>query len=85
MASLPVESVDITVESRANTDGDRKNVRGELVDEAALIEAILAGKHGIPADVLTVKQAKLNEYARTLGPLIDRWPGVRYRTSTTIV
>jgi phage terminase small subunit len=83
--ALPLETKDIEVESHADTAGDRGTKSAELVDEAALIAAIIEGKLGIPSDILTVKQTKLNEYARSLGPIINRWPGVRYKVKTTIV
>ena len=73
------------VESQAVTDGDRKTRTAVVVDEDAFIAAVLEGKFGIPSDVLTVRQVKLNEYARSLGKLIERWPGIRYNEKTTIV
>lgn len=51
----------------------------ELLDEAALIEAIFAGKYGIPRTILKIDQTALNLQARDLGVLINRWPGCRYK------
>lgn len=60
----------------------------ELLDEEALIMALLdpmtRTKLGIPSDVLTIKPAKLNEYARALHENIDRWPGVRHKKTPSI-
>lgn len=64
---------------------DRETHAAELLDERLLIEAVLGGKHGIPSDILTVKPAKLNEYARSLHELLNKWPGVRYKKTTSLV
>jgi hypothetical protein len=64
---------------------DRSTHAGEVTDERLLIEAILGGKHGIPTDLLMVNPTKLNEYARSLHELINRWPGVRYKKTTKTV
>lgn len=64
---------------------DRTTYSAELLNERLLIEAILGGQHGIPSDVLTVNPVKLNEYARSLREVINRWPGVKLKTKTTTV
>jgi hypothetical protein len=46
--------------------------------------AVIGGKHGIPPDVLMVNQARLNDYARDLGDVINRWPGVRFDSDTKL-
>ena len=84
-ATLPLETREIVVESKADTTGDRGTRSAKVVDEAALIAAVISGKHGIPLDVLCINQPKLNGYARSLGELVNLWPGVRLQTKTTIV
>src|SRR6185436_6794428 len=69
---------------RAAGAKDRTTKSAELLDENALIAAIIQGGHGIPWDILTVKPAKLNEYARSMGALINKWPGVRYKEETGV-
>lgn len=64
---------------------DRVTWRVVCDDERVFVEAVIGGKHGIPADCLTVNQAKLTEYARSMHELINRWPGVRAVKSTTTV
>ena len=72
--------------------GSRKQRGAEIYDEAALIEAILMqaanppgeGEPVIPTDVLTVRPPKVNEYARSLGSVINEWPGVRFTQETKV-
>lgn len=67
------------------TGTDRTTHSAEILDEARLIEACIAGGYGIPHDILTVKPAKVNEYARALQERINRWPGVKHvKTTKTI-
>lgn len=70
--------------TRATGAKDRTTKSAELLDENALIAAVLQGGYGIPWDILTVKPAKLNEYARSMGSLINKWPGVRYKEDTGV-
>ena len=58
---------------------------GDLVDEEALVKAILAGSYGIPTDLLRIDPSKLNQYAKDLQDRINRWPGVKYRKETKVV
>ena len=83
---MPVEA-DIVdePEARVDTTGDRTGRSAVVTDEAALIAAVCEGRLGIPRDVLTIRQTKLNDYARSIGKLIERWPGVSYKEKTTIV
>jgi hypothetical protein len=81
----PIEVERAEVKADVVTKGQRVTWSAELVDARLLVEAVLGGRHGIPADVLTVDTAKLNEYARSLQTAIDRWPGVRAKKTTTIV
>ena len=70
----------------------RKQRGAEIYDEAALIEAILTqaanppaeGEPVIPTDILTIKAPKVNEYARSLGSVINQWPGVRFTQETKV-
>lgn len=55
-----------------------------ITDEQALIAAVIAGQHGIPARILRVDQTALNDEARSLGELINRWPGCKLDTNTRI-
>jgi hypothetical protein len=65
--------------------GDRTTHAGECFDARLLVEAVIGGKHGIPADVLTVDPVRLNQYARDMHELINRWPGVRYKKTTKVL
>lgn len=76
---VPTVSADVT------TKGNRTTHSAEVVDEQALIAAVIAGKHGIPSDILTIKPAKLNEYARSIEGRIELWPGVRYIRDTRVI
>lgn len=64
---------------------DRTTWAGERLDDMATLEAWKAGKHGIPADLFQVNPVKLNEYARSLGPRLDLWPGVRAKKTTKVI
>lgn len=71
--------------SKAAGAHDRTTWSGEILDEAAFIDAAFAGKHGIPRDILQINQAQLNTYARSLHERLDLWPGVRAKKSTGVV
>lgn len=71
--------------TRAPGAFDRTTHSAELVNETALIAACLAGTYGIPADILRVDPARLNEYARQLHERINLWPGVRYKKTTKVI
>jgi len=87
IAQKPLDVQAKTVTADISTAGgfDRSSHSAELLDERLLIEAILAGGRGIPSDLLQVNPAKLNEYARSMHELINRWPGVRYKKTTSLV
>ena len=70
---------------RAPGAHDRTNYSADLLDEAALIEAIFAGKYGIPRTILSINRAELNKEARDLKELINRWPGVKLVKTTKVV
>ncbi len=60
---------------------DTKRWKAVVFDEAAFMAAVLDPKarltHGIPTDVVTFLQPKLNELARALHEKMNTWPGVR--------
>lgn len=80
-APLAVKSAKVEAEVAS---GDASRWSCEVLDESALVAAVIGGKHGIPWDVLTVNQVKLNDYARGMHEQLDRWPGVRAHKKTTI-
>lgn len=90
-AALELSPLDVQVEDvrpdlrRAAGAVDRTTKSAELLDARKLIDAVIAGGHGIPNDVLMVNEVKLNQYARDLGELINRWPGVRLKKTTRTV
>lgn len=62
--------------------------KSAAVDDAdAFLAAVLDPKTratlGIPTDCLIIDEAKLNQHARNLGDIINRWPGVRLVTKTS--
>lgn len=69
---------------RASGAHDRSTHSAEIINEEQLIAAIIQGGRGIPWDILTVKPAKLNEYAKQLHEKINAWPGVRYKKTTGV-
>lgn len=64
---------------------DRTTKSAEIVDARLLLEAVIGGRHGIPVDVLMPDPVRLNQYARDLGDVISRWPGIRLRKDTKTV
>lgn len=83
---LQVEHVEVKPQiSRAAGAVDRTTHSAEILDEAKLIAACVAGGYGIPQDILQVNPAKVNEYARSLQQRIDLWPGVRYKKTTKTI
>lgn len=73
------------VEANITGTAGRSTWSAELLDEAALINAIIEGKHGIPRDLLTIALPKLNGYAVSMHELVDRWPGVRSKKTTKVI
>ena len=65
-------------------EGTRRG-SAEILDHEALRAAVIGGTHGIPVDVLIVDAVRLNQYARELGKLINRWPGCRLKIKRTLV
>lgn len=64
---------------------DRTTHSAVVLDEQALIAAVIGGKHGIPWDVLTVNPTKLNEYAGSLQERLNAWPGVQHKKNTKTI
>ena len=81
---LEVREVEEPVADIQGIGTDVKRWKGEVLDEAAFIEAFRSGKYGIPCDVFQVNPAKLNEYARSLQKRLDLWPGVRAVSTTKL-
>ncbi len=82
---LEVEVAEVRAEVSNTITHDRTTWTGEVLDEAALVEAVISGRFGIPRDVLTVNGVKLNEYARSLRERLDLWPGCRAKKTTRAV
>lgn len=75
--------------SRAPGSFDRSTYSAEVFDVdqfmAALLDPVQRTRLGIPADIATFQQTKLNEHARDLKELMNKWPGVRAVKKTTTV
>jgi hypothetical protein len=54
-----------------------------VTDRQALIAAAVEGL--VPADVLTIDEVRLNQYARSLHTAINQWPGVQAVPDTKVV
>lgn len=65
--------------------GSRTTWSGEILDEAACREAAFAGTHGIPHDLFVISPTKLNQYAKDMKLQMNRWPGVRAKSTTRVV
>jgi hypothetical protein len=70
---------------RAAGASDRTRYSAEFTDEAAFIDAVFAGRHGIPRDVLEINKTKVNQYARDMEELISKWPGCRAVKTTRVI
>lgn len=79
----PLEVEQTTVKAEV-AKGGAETWAGEVLDEQAFIAAVISGKYGIPWDLLTVRQTRLNDYARDLHENLNRWPGVRATKKTSI-
>ena len=82
--SAPLE-VELDETESVDLKEGRRNRSAELLDEDALRAAVIEGKHGIPPEVLMANPVALNSYARDLGKLINRWPGVRLKIKRSLV
>lgn len=85
VAARPLEAVVAPTAGPQVNSGDRETWSAELLDEQALIQAILDGNKGIPTDLLAIRQTKLNEYARSFKTIINGWPGVRAKRTLSVV
>lgn len=85
--AAPVVPADVHQEKpdvgRAGSDRTFKS--GDIFNERLFVEAVIGGQHAIPADCLMPNPVKVNEYARSMGELINRWPGCRLKKRTTTV
>ena len=81
-APLEVREVETVKPQIGSLTHDRTTWGAECLDSVRFIEAVFAGTHGIPRDVLMVNPVKLNEYGRSLHERIDLWPGVRHTKKT---
>jgi hypothetical protein len=87
VAAAPVEAVQVQVEADIAKAPGAKDVtrwKAKVVDEAAFIAAVFEGKLGIPRDVLCIDVVKLNQYARDLHQVMNRWPGVKAVDDTKV-
>ncbi len=71
--------------SKAAGAHDRTSYSAEVFDPRLFVEAVIGGKHGIPADALMPNNVTLNEYARSLRDRINLWPGCRLKKITSVV
>ena len=78
-------NADVEPERMQVSTAGRTTHGAECLDVAALVQAVISGKHGIPWDVLTVNQPKLTDYGRSLHERINLWPGCRYTKKTGVV
>jgi hypothetical protein len=85
-APLEVEVEEVVANiSRASGARDRTTWTAEILDEAAFIEAAIAGKYGIPRDLLRIDPVALNNYAVSMNERLNLWPGVRAKKTTRVV
>jgi hypothetical protein len=64
---------------------DRTTVSGVVVDEAAVMEAFLSGRYGLPRNLWTINQTVVNELARQMGQRLDTIPGLRFKSTTKVI
>jgi len=85
--AAPLDAVAVEVKADVLKVGsERKTRSAKCHNPQQLIASIVDGNTlGIPVDCLMVDETKLNTYARSLGKLINAWPGVTYvETGTTV-
>jgi hypothetical protein len=80
---IHVERPAMEVSKPAGGAKDVTRWSGEILDEAATIEAFRSGQYGIPGDLFQINPTKLNEYARSLEARLDLWPGVRAKKNVS--
>ena len=86
---VDVPEVAMNVTRAAGTTADRTTWSADLLDEDALIAALLVNarecSNAIPFDLLCIDTVKLNQYARDLKEHINTWPGVKAKKTTKVV
>jgi hypothetical protein len=83
---LITEQVEVKPDVRKAAGATERTTRSaEITDPEAFIAAVFDGKLGIPRDVLMIDLVKMNQYARDLEPIVNRWPGVRVKRDTKVV
>ena len=85
VAALPVAPVSAPVVESQTAGGARETYSMEYTDPRLVVEAVIGGKHGMPADLLEPSQAKGTEYARSLRQLVNRWPGCKLKVTPSTV
>jgi hypothetical protein len=88
--AMPVQVETTTVRpniTKAAGATDRTTHGAEVFDTDALIVAVLdpmmRTRLGIPADIVSINESKVNEYGGSLKELINTWPGVRHTKKTS--
>lgn len=71
--------------TRAAGVKERTTWKGVVDDERAFVDAVIAGTYGIPRELLIIDRVLLNDKARGLKKLMDKWPGVHAESSTGLV
>lgn len=88
-AAAPLEVAPVEKVKPEISGGSRETRSAEVYDEKAFMAALLDPTQrlhfGIPAEIATFSQTKLNQQARTLDEQINRWPGVRLRKDRGVV
>jgi len=84
-APVQVEATTTLVQSEVQKVGSERTTKSaEIVDATAFVEAAFSGQYGIPHDTVAPVQAILNGYAKSLGPLIAKWPGIKFKSETKV-
>ncbi len=87
IAAAPVVATVVEVQADVQKAAGAKDVtrwKAKIENEQAFINAVFAGEAGIPRDVLCIDVSKLNQYARDLKHVINRWPGVKAVPDTKV-
>jgi hypothetical protein len=85
----PLETRTVETVKKEVASGSRASRSAVVFDESAFMAALLDPTQrlhfGIPAEIATFSQTKLNQQARTLDKQINRWPGVRLDVDKSVV
>jgi len=88
-ATAPLEVATVDKVKPEISGGSRETRSAEVFNEKAFMAALLDPTqrlhYGIPAELATFNQTKLNQQARSLDEQINRWPGVRLRKDRGVV